>query len=75
MGPAVPTIVAAVAYGPPEPGAPQRLHAQLSGLLQRGYEATTFSQAVLDPPAPRTLAVTFDGGQTRIEYVAGAIAG
>jgi len=40
--------------------APQRLHAQLSGLLERDYEATTFTQAVLDPPAPRTLAVTFD---------------
>lgn len=39
---------------------PARLHAQLSRLLARGYVATTFSEAVLRPPAARTLAVTFD---------------
>ncbi len=40
--------------------APERLHDQLAGLLRRGYRATTFTRAVLDPPAPRTLAITFD---------------
>lgn len=39
---------------------PERLSAQLAELLGRGYVATTFTRAVLDPPAPRTLAVTFD---------------
>ena len=39
---------------------PQRLAAQVSALLARGYVATTFSAAVLDPPAGRTLAITFD---------------
>ena len=29
-------------------------------LLSRGYRATTFTRAVLDPPSLRTLAVTFD---------------
>ncbi len=38
----------------------ERLHAQLAGLLRRGYAATTFTEAVLAPPARRTLAVTFD---------------
>jgi peptidoglycan/xylan/chitin deacetylase (PgdA/CDA1 family) len=33
---------------------------QLELLVARGYEGATFTQAVLDPPAPRTLAVTFD---------------
>jgi peptidoglycan/xylan/chitin deacetylase (PgdA/CDA1 family) len=36
------------------------LGTQLSGLLRRGYRGATFSQALSDPPAPRTLAVTFD---------------
>lgn len=39
---------------------PYRLEQQLSHLLSRGYEPATFTRAVLDPPAPRTLAVTFD---------------
>jgi peptidoglycan/xylan/chitin deacetylase (PgdA/CDA1 family) len=39
---------------------PRRLEQQLSHLLARGYEPATFTRAVLDPPAPRTLAVTFD---------------
>jgi peptidoglycan/xylan/chitin deacetylase (PgdA/CDA1 family) len=36
------------------------LEAQLSGLLRRGYTGATFSEALSDPRAPRTLAVTFD---------------
>ena len=39
---------------------PQRLHTQVAALLSRGYRATTFTRAVLDPPSLRTLAVTFD---------------
>jgi peptidoglycan/xylan/chitin deacetylase (PgdA/CDA1 family) len=40
--------------------APERLERQLSLLVHRGWVGATFSQAVLNPPAPRTLAVTFD---------------
>jgi peptidoglycan/xylan/chitin deacetylase (PgdA/CDA1 family) len=39
---------------------PASLEAQLRTLLERGYRATTFYQAVIGPPVPRTLAVTFD---------------
>ncbi|MGX6450095.1 polysaccharide deacetylase family protein, partial [Patulibacter sp. S7RM1-6] len=39
---------------------PDALRAQVAGLLRRGYVATTFTAAVHAPPAPRTLAVTFD---------------
>jgi peptidoglycan/xylan/chitin deacetylase (PgdA/CDA1 family) len=39
---------------------PERLRAQVARLLRGGYRPTTFTQAVLDPPAGRTLAVTFD---------------
>lgn len=39
---------------------PDRLEAQLGALIARGYRGATFTQAVLDPPAARTLAVTFD---------------
>jgi peptidoglycan/xylan/chitin deacetylase (PgdA/CDA1 family) len=39
---------------------PAQLEHQLAWLLERGFTATTFTRAVLDPPARRTLAVTFD---------------
>lgn len=39
---------------------PQQLERQLSPLVAHGWVGATFSQAVLDPPARRTLAVTFD---------------
>jgi peptidoglycan/xylan/chitin deacetylase (PgdA/CDA1 family) len=39
---------------------PERFEQQLELLLRRGYEPTTFARAVEDPPAARTLAVTFD---------------
>ena len=39
---------------------PRRLRDQLAHLLRRGYVPTTFTEAVLRPPARRTLAVTFD---------------
>jgi peptidoglycan/xylan/chitin deacetylase (PgdA/CDA1 family) len=39
---------------------PDDLHAQVEGLLRRGYRPATFTQAVTAPPAGRVLAVTFD---------------
>jgi peptidoglycan/xylan/chitin deacetylase (PgdA/CDA1 family) len=39
---------------------PDALERQLSLLLRRGWRSATFTEAVLDPPAARTLAVTFD---------------
>jgi peptidoglycan/xylan/chitin deacetylase (PgdA/CDA1 family) len=39
---------------------PARLRGQLRFLLSRGYAATTFTAAMLDPPGRKTLAVTFD---------------
>ena len=39
---------------------PERFEAQLELLVRRGYVGVTFEQAVTDPPASRTLAVTFD---------------
>jgi peptidoglycan/xylan/chitin deacetylase (PgdA/CDA1 family) len=39
---------------------PDALRRQLRLLVRRGYQGVTFSRAVLDPPAGRCLAVTFD---------------
>ena len=39
---------------------PRQLERQLSLLLRRGYRGATFSEAVLRPPADKTVAVTFD---------------
>ncbi len=39
---------------------PEQLEKQLTLLKRRGWTATTFTEAVLDPPTRRTLAVTFD---------------
>jgi peptidoglycan/xylan/chitin deacetylase (PgdA/CDA1 family) len=39
---------------------PAKLEVQLRTLLDRGYRATTFYQAVMGSSEPRTLAVTFD---------------
>src|SRR2546425_309694 len=41
---------------------PGRLEAQIGSLLERGYRAATFHEAVTAPPAPKTVAVTFDDG-------------
>ena len=38
----------------------RHIERQVAALLDRGYVGATFGAAVLDPPAPRTLAVTFD---------------
>ena len=39
---------------------PDRFERQLEHVLERGYVATTFTEAVTAPPAPRTVAITFD---------------
>jgi peptidoglycan/xylan/chitin deacetylase (PgdA/CDA1 family) len=39
---------------------PAKLRRQVARLLRLGWRAATFSEAVTAPPAPRTLAVTFD---------------
>jgi peptidoglycan/xylan/chitin deacetylase (PgdA/CDA1 family) len=39
---------------------PERLEQQLTLLVRRGWVGATFSKAVLDPRADRTVAVTFD---------------
>lgn len=41
---------------------PERFEEQLEWLVGRGYRGATFAQALSDPPAKRTLAVTFDDG-------------
>jgi peptidoglycan/xylan/chitin deacetylase (PgdA/CDA1 family) len=41
---------------------PERLASQLRLLIARGYRGATFHEAVSDPPAEKTLAVTFDDG-------------
>jgi peptidoglycan/xylan/chitin deacetylase (PgdA/CDA1 family) len=39
---------------------PDDLERQVAFLLSHGWRATTFSEAALNPSAPRTLAITFD---------------
>jgi peptidoglycan/xylan/chitin deacetylase (PgdA/CDA1 family) len=39
---------------------PERFRAQLELLLARGYRPATFAEAITEPPAARTFAVTFD---------------
>lgn len=49
---------------------PEALEWQLSRLAASGWQATTFTEAVLDPPADRTLAVTFDDGFASVRALA-----
>ncbi len=39
---------------------PERLEAQLERFRRRGYRPARFSEAIEAPPAPRTVAITFD---------------
>jgi peptidoglycan/xylan/chitin deacetylase (PgdA/CDA1 family) len=39
---------------------PAAFRSQLTALVERGWSGATFTEAVVDPPARRTLAVTFD---------------
>jgi peptidoglycan/xylan/chitin deacetylase (PgdA/CDA1 family) len=41
---------------------PDTLERQLSRLVRTGWRGATFTDAVLNPPAPKTVAVTFDDG-------------
>jgi peptidoglycan/xylan/chitin deacetylase (PgdA/CDA1 family) len=49
---------------------PGALERQLGRVLDRGYEPVTFTRAVLDPPAARTVAVTFDDAFRSVRDVA-----
>ncbi|MGH3607967.1 MAG: polysaccharide deacetylase family protein [Pseudonocardiaceae bacterium] len=49
---------------------PDALERQLASLLRRGWQSTTFTEAVLNPPAKRTLAVTFDDAYTSVRDLA-----
>lgn len=50
--------------------APGELERQLSWLVRRGWTGATFHDAVLAPPADRTLAVTFDDAFRSVELAA-----
>lgn len=49
---------------------PDTLEYQLSQLVRTGWRGATFTDAVLNPPAPKTLAVTFDDGFASVFEVA-----
>jgi peptidoglycan/xylan/chitin deacetylase (PgdA/CDA1 family) len=49
---------------------PERLEAQLRRLVRRGYRPVSFSAAIAAPPAPRTVAVTFDDAYTSVYDIA-----
>lgn len=49
---------------------PDALERQLALLVRRGWRSATFTQAVLDPPARRTLAVTFDDAFASVRTLA-----
>lgn len=52
---------------------PAAFERQLDFLLERGFEFTTFAQAVTSPPARRTVAVTFDDAFRSVVDVAFAL--
>jgi peptidoglycan/xylan/chitin deacetylase (PgdA/CDA1 family) len=49
---------------------PDALEWQLKYLRRRGWRAATFRDAVLDPPAARTMAITFDDAFTSVKELA-----
>src|SRR5271167_1077648 len=49
---------------------PTELHRQLSSLIARGYVGARFHRAVTDPPAAKTLAVTFDDAYRSVSELA-----
>jgi peptidoglycan/xylan/chitin deacetylase (PgdA/CDA1 family) len=49
---------------------PAQLEEQVGTLLKRGYRPVTFLEAVTGPPAPRTLAITFDDAYRSIYDIA-----
>lgn len=52
---------------------PEAFRGQLERLAERGYVGTTFTRAVLDPPAGRVVAVTFDDGMRSVGDLAAPI--
>ena len=50
--------------------APDTLERQLTRLVRAGWRGSSFTEAVLDPLAPKTLAVTFDDGFESVFEVA-----
>jgi peptidoglycan/xylan/chitin deacetylase (PgdA/CDA1 family) len=54
---------------------PRRLESQLSFLVERGYKGATFYEAVGSPPAPKTVAVTFDDAYRSVLQLADPILG
>src|SRR6188472_1344041 len=51
----------------------ERIELQITSLLERGYVGATFRDAVLDPPAARTLAITFDDAFRSVYLNAGPV--
>lgn len=49
---------------------PDRLRWQVARLLRRGWRPVTFGEAVLAPPAARTLSITFDDGLRSVHRLA-----
>lgn len=49
---------------------PQQLERQLSLLVRRGWKGATFTEAVLNPRAPKTLVVTFDDALASVAELA-----
>jgi peptidoglycan/xylan/chitin deacetylase (PgdA/CDA1 family) len=52
---------------------PQRLEEQLERLVRRGYRGATFTKAVISPPGPKTLVVTFDDAYRSVLELAAPI--
>jgi peptidoglycan/xylan/chitin deacetylase (PgdA/CDA1 family) len=51
----------------------ERIERQVTALLGKGYVGATFRDAVLNPPAARTLAVTFDDAFRSVHAKAGPV--
>jgi peptidoglycan/xylan/chitin deacetylase (PgdA/CDA1 family) len=52
---------------------PDDLERQVATLLRRGYEPARFLDAVLEPPAKRTLAITFDDAYRSVHRLAAPV--
>lgn len=52
---------------------PARLEEHLADFLRRGYRGATFSQALTNPPARKTLVVTFDDAHASVHRLAAPI--
>jgi peptidoglycan/xylan/chitin deacetylase (PgdA/CDA1 family) len=52
---------------------PDAFRRQLTALVERGWRGATFTEAVLDPPAPKTLSVTFDDAFDSVRSLAAPV--